>query len=217
MVVSGHRKMGSCTCWQLTRCCCSCWGTCRFLQWRAFISVQFVMTMGIEVCCSSHSLRYFSALSKGEPLPVKERLEMPLATGKKDAGLTPGLLKVLHKQVWAALYQMHNAIEECWCVGDGCGERLSCIWNILGRHCVLKLVLVFGVLIVVPWFCSKLSSKGMVAIAELREKWKHLGLPELQLEAILELDNFGEEVEWMKFLALGCSVLGEVRSQQEPS
>ncbi|XP_077641370.1 ropporin-1-like protein isoform X2 [Lonchura striata] len=91
-------------------------------------------------------------LSKGEPLPVKERLEMPLATGKKDAGLTPGLLKVLHKQ---------------------------------------------------------LSSKGMVAIAELREKWKHLGLPELQLEAILELDSFGEEVEWMKFLALGCSVLGE--------
>ncbi|XP_054141171.1 ropporin-1-like protein [Melozone crissalis] len=94
---------------------------------------------------------YFSALSKGEPLPVKERLEMPLATEKKDAGLTPGLLKVLHKQ---------------------------------------------------------LSSKGMVAIAELREKWKHLGLPEEQLEAILQLDSFGEEVEWMKFLALGCSVLG---------
>lgn len=95
---------------------------------------------------------YFSALSKGEPLPVKERLEMPLAIEKKDAGLTPGLLKVLHKQ---------------------------------------------------------LSSKGMVTIAELREKWKHLGLPEEQLGAILQLDNFGEEVEWMKFLALGCSVLGE--------
>ncbi|XP_032937975.1 ropporin-1-like protein [Catharus ustulatus] len=95
---------------------------------------------------------YFSALSKGEPLPVKERLEMPLAVEKKDAGLTPGLLKVLHKQ---------------------------------------------------------LSSKGTVTIAELREKWKHLGLPEEQLGAILQLDNFGEEVEWMKFLALGCSVLGE--------
>ncbi|XP_053856107.1 ropporin-1-like protein isoform X1 [Vidua macroura] len=94
---------------------------------------------------------YFSALSKGEPLPVKERLEMPLATVKKNAGLTPGLLKVLHKQ---------------------------------------------------------LSSKGMVTIAELREKWKHLGLPEEQLEAILQLDSFGEKVEWMKFLALGCSVLG---------
>ncbi|XP_031973887.1 ropporin-1-like protein [Corvus moneduloides] len=94
---------------------------------------------------------YFSALSKGEPLPVKERMEMPLATEKTDAGLTPGLLKVLHKQ---------------------------------------------------------LSSKGMVTIADLRERWKHLGLPEEQLEAILQLDSFGEEVEWMKFLALGCSVLG---------
>ncbi|KAM7071430.1 ropporin-1-like protein isoform 1-T4 [Acridotheres tristis] len=94
---------------------------------------------------------YFSALSKGEPLPVKKRLEMPLAAEKKDAGLTPGLLKVLHKQ---------------------------------------------------------LSSKGMVTIAELREKWKNLGLPEEQLGAILQLDSFGEEVEWMKFLALGCSVLG---------
>lgn len=71
------------------------------------------MAMGIEMCCSSHSLRYFSALSKGEPLPVKERIEMSLATEKEDAGLTPGLLKVLHKQVQAVLYQMHNAIEEC--------------------------------------------------------------------------------------------------------
>lgn len=71
------------------------------------------MALGIEVCCSSHSRRYFSALSKGEPLPVKERLEMPLAVENKDAGLTPGLLKVLHKQVHAVLYQMHNVIEEC--------------------------------------------------------------------------------------------------------
>ena len=57
----------------------------------------------------------------------------------------------------------------------------------------------------------------MVNVAELKEKWKHLCLPEAQLKAILQLDNFGEEVEWMKVLALGCSVLGGVRSQQEPS
>uniref|UniRef100_A0AAY4AJ64 Ropporin-1-like protein n=1 Tax=Denticeps clupeoides TaxID=299321 RepID=A0AAY4AJ64_9TELE len=37
----------------------------------------------------------FSALSKGEPLPVKDRLEM---SGQTNNGLTPGLLKVLHKQ-----------------------------------------------------------------------------------------------------------------------
>ncbi|XP_057234574.1 ropporin-1-like protein [Malurus melanocephalus] len=95
---------------------------------------------------------YFSALSKGEPLPVKDRLEMALATGKTGIGLTPGLLKVLHNQ---------------------------------------------------------LSSKDTVMVAELEEKWKDLGLPEAQLKAILQLDSFGEEVEWMKFLALGCSVLGE--------
>ncbi|XP_010310193.2 ropporin-1-like protein isoform X1 [Balearica regulorum gibbericeps] len=94
---------------------------------------------------------YFSALSKGEPPPVKERIEMPLATEKTGAGLTPGLLKILHKQ---------------------------------------------------------LSPKGTVSVAELKEKWKHLCLPEEQLKAILQLDDFGEEVEWMKFLALGCSVLG---------
>lgn len=44
---------------------------------------------------------------------MKERLEMPLAEEKTDAGLTPGLLKVLHKQVQAVLYQMHNTVEEC--------------------------------------------------------------------------------------------------------
>ncbi|NWU70377.1 ROP1L protein, partial [Pterocles burchelli] len=95
---------------------------------------------------------YFSALSKGKPPPVKERLEMSLSTERTDTGLTPRLLKVLHKQ---------------------------------------------------------LSPKGIVNVAELKEKWKHLCLPEEQLEAILQLDNFGEEVEWMKVLALGCSMLGE--------
>lgn len=43
--------------------------------------------------------RYFSALSRGDPLPVKDRIEMPVATQKTDTGLTQGLLKVLHKQV----------------------------------------------------------------------------------------------------------------------
>lgn len=38
---------------------------------------------------------------------------MPLAAEKTGAGLTPGLLKVLHKQVQTGLYQMYDAIEEC--------------------------------------------------------------------------------------------------------
>ncbi|XP_074801141.1 ropporin-1-like protein isoform X3 [Natator depressus] len=97
------------------------------------------------------SAGYFSALSKGEPLPVKDRIEMPVATQKTDTGLTPGLLKVLHKQ---------------------------------------------------------LSPKGRVSVIELEKKWKHLCLPVEQLRALLQLDNFGEEVEWLKVLALGCSILG---------
>ncbi|XP_048405358.2 ropporin-1-like protein isoform X2 [Stegostoma tigrinum] len=45
------------------------------------------------------SAAYFSALSKGETLPVKERYEMPVATQKNNTGLTPGLLKILHNQL----------------------------------------------------------------------------------------------------------------------
>ncbi|XP_059584526.1 ropporin-1-like protein isoform X2 [Alligator mississippiensis] len=97
------------------------------------------------------SAGYFSALLKGEPLPVKDRVEMPVATQKTDTGLTPGLLKVLHKQ---------------------------------------------------------LSPKGHVSMKELEKKWKHLCLPVEQLRALLQLDSFGDEVEWMKILALGCSALG---------
>lgn len=47
----------------------------------------------------AYYFRYFSALSKGEPLPVKQRLEIPVATQKTDTGLTPNLLKNLHEQV----------------------------------------------------------------------------------------------------------------------
>ncbi|XP_029385386.1 ropporin-1-like protein [Echeneis naucrates] len=45
------------------------------------------------------SAAYFSALSEGECLPVKDRLEMNVATQKTDTGLTPGLLKTLNKQL----------------------------------------------------------------------------------------------------------------------
>ncbi|XP_049912718.1 ropporin-1-like protein [Epinephelus moara] len=45
------------------------------------------------------SAAYFTALFKGEHLPVKDRLEMNVATQKTDTGLTPGLLKTLHKQL----------------------------------------------------------------------------------------------------------------------
>ncbi|XP_004474480.2 ropporin-1-like protein [Dasypus novemcinctus] len=97
------------------------------------------------------SAGYFSALSRGDPLPVKDRIEMPVATQKTDTGLTQGLLKVLHKQC---------------------------------------------------------SHKQYVRIADLEKKWKNLCLPIEKFRAILELDPCENQIEWMKFLALGCSTLG---------
>ncbi|XP_076972970.1 ropporin-1-like protein [Tamandua tetradactyla] len=97
------------------------------------------------------SAGYFSALSRGDPLPVKDRIEMPVATQKTDTGLTQGLLKVLHKQC---------------------------------------------------------SHKRYVELADLEQKWKNLCLPIEKFRAILDLDRCENTVEWMKFLALGCSTLG---------
>ena len=45
------------------------------------------------------SAAYFRSMANGEMPPVKDRLEMPTATQKTDTGLTPGLLRILHKQV----------------------------------------------------------------------------------------------------------------------
>uniref|UniRef100_A0A672N7Q9 Ropporin-1-like protein n=1 Tax=Sinocyclocheilus grahami TaxID=75366 RepID=A0A672N7Q9_SINGR len=94
---------------------------------------------------------YFSALSKGQNQPVKERLEMPVATQKTDTGLTPGLLKILHKQF---------------------------------------------------------APKEIITKEELLQKWKDLCLPIEQLDTILALGNFSENINWMQFSALGCSALG---------
>ncbi|XP_021114276.1 ropporin-1-like protein isoform X1 [Heterocephalus glaber] len=44
------------------------------------------------------SAGYFLALSQGDPLPIKDRVELSMATQKTDTGLTQGLLRVLHKQ-----------------------------------------------------------------------------------------------------------------------
>nr|XP_024002783.1 ropporin-1-like protein [Salvelinus alpinus] len=99
------------------------------------------------------SAAYFSALSKGDTLPAKDRLEMPVATQKTDTGLTPGLLKVLHKQ---------------------------------------------------------LAPKETISKEELQQKWKGLCLPSEQLDTLLALGNFNDNIHWMQFFALGCSALGGV-------
>ncbi|XP_035512469.1 ropporin-1-like protein isoform X1 [Morone saxatilis] len=60
------------------------------------------------------SAAYFSALSKGECLPVKDRLEMNVATQKTDTGLTPGLLKILHKQLSSEQTCSKEQLQEKW-------------------------------------------------------------------------------------------------------
>merc|ERR1711893_45098 len=53
-------------------------------------------------------------MSKGEMPPVKERLEMPVATQKIDSGLTPGLLRVLNKQLGPKLNVSASQVQERW-------------------------------------------------------------------------------------------------------
>ncbi|XP_007887877.1 ropporin-1-like protein [Callorhinchus milii] len=60
------------------------------------------------------SAAYFTALYKGNTLPVKDRLEMPVATQKTDTGLTPGLLKILHKQLSPNIYVNENEVNQKW-------------------------------------------------------------------------------------------------------
>lgn len=62
----------------------------------------------------SWSAAYFRAMSKGETPPVTERLEMPVATQKTDSGLTPGLLRVLNKQMGPKKTVPLSTIEEKW-------------------------------------------------------------------------------------------------------
>ncbi|XP_061821533.1 ropporin-1-like protein [Nerophis lumbriciformis] len=60
------------------------------------------------------SAAYFDALSKGETLPVKERLELHVDSQTKDAALTPGLLKTLHKQLSSEETCSREELQEKW-------------------------------------------------------------------------------------------------------
>lgn len=60
------------------------------------------------------SAAYFRALANGEVPPVAERLEMASATQKTDTGLTPGLLRVLNRQLGPKKTVPLSLIEEKW-------------------------------------------------------------------------------------------------------
>ncbi|XP_077951926.1 ropporin-1-like protein isoform X3 [Gasterosteus aculeatus] len=59
------------------------------------------------------SAAYFTALSKGERLPVKDRLELNV-THKTDSAMTPGLLKTLHKQLSIRETCSEEELREKW-------------------------------------------------------------------------------------------------------
>uniref|UniRef100_A0A3Q3VU15 Ropporin-1-like protein n=1 Tax=Mola mola TaxID=94237 RepID=A0A3Q3VU15_MOLML len=60
------------------------------------------------------SAAYFNALSKGECLPVKERLEMNVGTQMRDYKLTPGFLKVLHNQLSSRQTCSKDELQQKW-------------------------------------------------------------------------------------------------------
>lgn len=63
--------------------------------------------------------------------------------------------------------------------------------------------------IVSPKQCSH---KQYVELPDLEKKWKNLCLPVEKFRNLLELDPCEDKIEWIKFLALGCSSLGGVRT-----
>ncbi|MBN3281267.1 ROP1 protein, partial [Polyodon spathula] len=55
---------------------------------------------------------------------------------------------------------------------------------------------------------EKFGSRCSVYPEELAEKWMELNLSEGLLRDIMTVGNFGEEVDWLKCIALACSALG---------
>jgi hypothetical protein len=60
------------------------------------------------------SAAYFRAMANGDVPPIKERLEMAVATQKTDTGLTPGLLRVLNRQMGSKKMVSVGQIEQKW-------------------------------------------------------------------------------------------------------
>jgi len=54
----------------------------------------------LKIILNLFFFRYFRCLANGQVPPVKERLEVPVATQKTDTGLTNGIIKTLHRQVF---------------------------------------------------------------------------------------------------------------------
>jgi len=58
------------------------------------------------------SAAYFRCLARGEPPPAKDRLEYPVP--QTETGLTPGLLRVIHRQLGKNSKITQGALAEKW-------------------------------------------------------------------------------------------------------
>ncbi|EHB08925.1 Ropporin-1-like protein [Heterocephalus glaber] len=151
------------------------------------------------------SAGYFLALSQGDPLPIKDRVELSMATQKTDTGLTQGLLRVLHKQCSHEACVALPELEHKWRTLCLPVEKLRALIGLDPCEDEIEWVkfLALG--------CSALggcSHEACVALPELEHKWRTLCLPVEKLRALIGLDPCEDEIEWVKFLALGCSALG---------
>ena len=60
------------------------------------------------------------------------------------------------------------------------------------------------------YFLIQLGPKKVVSLSLIEEKWRSLALPMEQFQELVRIGNFGGDIEWLKFFALGCSTLGDV-------
>lgn len=100
----------------------------RWVTSRVKLSTVFNNICVLIMCVCVSSLSYFGALSKGECLPVKDRLEVNVATQRTDTGLTPGLLKILHKQVFYLQQDPRNHLFHIVAVGRKAVYFIFCIY-----------------------------------------------------------------------------------------
>lgn len=57
---------------------------------------------------------------------------------------------------------------------------------------------------------SQLHKNGTVSKKEVSKLWRSLGLADDLLRHIMTVGCFGDQLDWIKFFALGCSYLGGV-------
>ncbi|XP_065063860.1 ropporin-1-like protein [Rhopilema esculentum] len=54
---------------------------------------------------------------------------------------------------------------------------------------------------------KQLGNKPVVELCKVEEKWNALCLPKTNLDEVMRLGSFGEEFNWLQFLALACSTI----------